>query len=91
MPDTTATMTTPKLRIFSDAPLSASALEILKNGTASHELVFPARPPNRFLCAPSPTRRLKPPTSPSVSRTSPCLEIGASSLDSSDERGLYAL
>ncbi len=36
-------MTTQKLRIFSDAPLSASALEILKKGTASHELVFPRR------------------------------------------------
>ncbi len=36
-------MTTPKLRIFSDAPLSASALEILKEGTAPHELVFPGR------------------------------------------------
>jgi phosphoglycerate dehydrogenase-like enzyme len=37
------TMTTQKLRIFSDAPLSSSALEILKKGTASHELVFPRR------------------------------------------------
>ena len=36
-------MTTPKLRIFSDAPLSASALAILKEGTAPHELVFPRR------------------------------------------------
>ena len=43
MTDAAGTMTTKKLRIFSDAPLSASALEILKKGTASHELVFPRR------------------------------------------------
>jgi phosphoglycerate dehydrogenase-like enzyme len=36
-------MTTPKLLILSDAPLSASALAILKEGTAPHELVFPRR------------------------------------------------
>jgi phosphoglycerate dehydrogenase-like enzyme len=33
----------PRLRIFCDAPLSASALQILKEGTAPHELVFPQR------------------------------------------------
>ena len=43
MTDTAGTMTTKKMRIFSDASLSASALEILKKGTASHELVFPRR------------------------------------------------
>jgi phosphoglycerate dehydrogenase-like enzyme len=33
----------PRLRIFCDAPLSVSALQLLKEGTASHELVFPER------------------------------------------------
>ncbi|MGA7214757.1 MAG: D-2-hydroxyacid dehydrogenase [Terrimicrobiaceae bacterium] len=32
-----------RLRIFSDAPLNGSALEILKKGAASHELVFPRK------------------------------------------------
>jgi len=33
----------PRLCIFCDAPLSDSALELLKEGTAPHELVFPRR------------------------------------------------
>lgn len=41
--DAIQTMTAQKLRIFSDAPLSASALSILDKGTASHEVVFPRR------------------------------------------------
>jgi phosphoglycerate dehydrogenase-like enzyme len=32
-----------RLRIFSDAPLKGSALELLKEGTAMHELVFPLK------------------------------------------------
>ena len=36
-------MITTSLRIFCDAPLSASALKILKQGTSAHELVFPPR------------------------------------------------
>ncbi|MGB7789806.1 MAG: D-2-hydroxyacid dehydrogenase [Terrimicrobiaceae bacterium] len=36
-------MTTTSLRIFCDAPLIPSALEILKQGTSAHELVFPRR------------------------------------------------
>ena len=52
-------MTTPKLRIFSDAPLSASALEILKNGTASHELVFPRRAAESILVRTEPDPALE--------------------------------
>jgi phosphoglycerate dehydrogenase-like enzyme len=33
----------PRLRIFSDAPLKGSALKILQEGTAAHELVFPGK------------------------------------------------
>lgn len=33
----------PGLRIFCDAPLSDSGLQVLKQGTTSHELIFPRR------------------------------------------------
>ena len=37
-----------ELCIFCDAPLSNSALQLLMQGVAAHELVFPNAQPDRF-------------------------------------------
>ena len=80
------------LRIFCDAPLSDSALQLLRQGVAPHELVFPRHASESVLARTEPDPALRTADS-GIWPTRHCQRhgIGTTALGSADQCGLHAL